>query len=190
MRTQSVSPSTALILTLTSAAIDPCIAKRKARAVVRSTSVVKLVHSRSRAKKASLSTTPKCQLQRTNQLMPVVPNGTFANIAAALCGCSATHGQTGPPFVNVIDSELPRPPEHTHLLLSSKESWVEVQGGPGTFALNSIRKNPLPNGTNGWVYRVKALGWIGIDRFKRCTSFSPGYVRPDLFHARGHGATG
>jgi hypothetical protein len=34
------------------------------------------------------------------------------------------------PFASAIDSDLPTPPEHTHLLLDSKASWVEVQGGP------------------------------------------------------------
>ncbi|WP_225773989.1 GFA family protein [Pseudomonas sp. Marseille-Q5115] len=33
------------------------------------------------------------------------------------------------PFASAIDTELPTPPEHTHLLLNSKASWVEVQGG-------------------------------------------------------------
>ena len=33
------------------------------------------------------------------------------------------------PFASAIDSELPVPPEHTHLLLDSKASWVEVQTG-------------------------------------------------------------
>lgn len=30
------------------------------------------------------------------------------------------------PFASVIDTELPVPPEHTHLMLGSKASWVEV----------------------------------------------------------------
>lgn len=30
------------------------------------------------------------------------------------------------PFASAIDSELPRPPERTHMLLNSKASWVEV----------------------------------------------------------------
>ncbi|MBA1288639.1 GFA family protein [Pseudomonas japonica] len=34
------------------------------------------------------------------------------------------------PFASAIDTELPVPPEHTHLLLNSKASWVEVQSGP------------------------------------------------------------
>jgi hypothetical protein len=34
------------------------------------------------------------------------------------------------PFASAIDTPLPTPPEHTHLLLDSKASWVEVQTGP------------------------------------------------------------
>ncbi len=33
------------------------------------------------------------------------------------------------PFASAIDSELPRPPEHTHLLLGSKALWVPVHAG-------------------------------------------------------------
>lgn len=33
------------------------------------------------------------------------------------------------PFASAIDSELPVPPEHTHLLLDSKAEWVEVEAG-------------------------------------------------------------
>jgi hypothetical protein len=35
------------------------------------------------------------------------------------------------PFASAIDSELPVPPEHTHLLLDSKASWVEVDKRKG-----------------------------------------------------------
>lgn len=35
------------------------------------------------------------------------------------------------PFASAIDTPLPVPPEHTHLLLDSKASWVEVDGRPG-----------------------------------------------------------
>jgi hypothetical protein len=35
------------------------------------------------------------------------------------------------PFASAIDTELPVPPQHTHLMLGSKASWVEVQGQPG-----------------------------------------------------------
>ena len=33
------------------------------------------------------------------------------------------------PFASAIDSELPVPPERTHLMLSSKASWVPVAAG-------------------------------------------------------------
>ena len=34
------------------------------------------------------------------------------------------------PFASTIDTELPVPPEHTHLLLASKAGWVEPEIGP------------------------------------------------------------
>lgn len=34
------------------------------------------------------------------------------------------------PFASAIDTELPSPPERTHLMLDSKAPWVEVQAGP------------------------------------------------------------
>lgn len=34
------------------------------------------------------------------------------------------------PFASAIDTPLPTPPEHTHILLDSKASWVEVDAGP------------------------------------------------------------
>lgn len=34
------------------------------------------------------------------------------------------------PFASAIDTELPVPPERTHLMLGSKAGWVEVQAGP------------------------------------------------------------
>lgn len=33
------------------------------------------------------------------------------------------------PFASAIDSELPRPPQRTHLMLGSKAGWVEVDAG-------------------------------------------------------------
>jgi hypothetical protein len=35
------------------------------------------------------------------------------------------------PFASAIDTELPVPPERTHLLLGSKAGWVPVHAGPG-----------------------------------------------------------
>lgn len=34
------------------------------------------------------------------------------------------------PFASAIDSELPKPPEHTHMMLGSKAGWVDVHAGP------------------------------------------------------------
>ncbi|MNY41749.1 hypothetical protein D3C86_1765870 [compost metagenome] len=34
------------------------------------------------------------------------------------------------PFASAIDTPLPVPPEHTHLMLGSKASWVEVEAQP------------------------------------------------------------
>jgi hypothetical protein len=35
------------------------------------------------------------------------------------------------PFASAIDTELPRPPQYTHLMLGSKAGWVEVQIAAG-----------------------------------------------------------
>lgn len=35
------------------------------------------------------------------------------------------------PFASAIDTELPVPPEHTHLMVGSKASWVELRLGDG-----------------------------------------------------------
>jgi len=34
------------------------------------------------------------------------------------------------PFASAIDTELPMPPEYTHLMLGSKATWVRVHAGP------------------------------------------------------------
>jgi hypothetical protein len=34
------------------------------------------------------------------------------------------------PFASAIDTPLPTPPEHTHLMLEFKAPWVEVEAGP------------------------------------------------------------
>jgi hypothetical protein len=34
------------------------------------------------------------------------------------------------PLASAIDTDLPVPPERTHLMLGSKASWVELQAGP------------------------------------------------------------
>lgn len=35
------------------------------------------------------------------------------------------------PFASAIDTDLPLPPENTHLMLGSKAGWVSVARGPG-----------------------------------------------------------
>jgi hypothetical protein len=35
------------------------------------------------------------------------------------------------PFASAIDTELPRAPEHTHIMLGSKAEWVAVEAGRG-----------------------------------------------------------
>jgi hypothetical protein len=35
------------------------------------------------------------------------------------------------PFASAIDTPLPKPPEHVHLMLGSAPAWVEVASGPG-----------------------------------------------------------
>ncbi len=35
------------------------------------------------------------------------------------------------PFASAIDSDLPIPPEHTHLMLDSKAPWVALHADPG-----------------------------------------------------------
>jgi hypothetical protein len=34
------------------------------------------------------------------------------------------------PLASAIDTDLPRPPAHTHMMLGSKANWVEVHAGP------------------------------------------------------------
>ena len=40
------------------------------------------------------------------------------------------------PFASVVDSELPKPPVTTHLMLDFKPSWVEFQRGPDDLVFN------------------------------------------------------
>lgn len=47
------------------------------------------------------------------------------------------------PFASAIDTELPVPPEHTHLLLDSRASWVEVAAKPGDKAFDQYPKESI-----------------------------------------------
>lgn len=40
------------------------------------------------------------------------------------------------PFASAIDTDLPSPPERTHLMLGSKANWVEVHAGPNDRKFN------------------------------------------------------
>jgi hypothetical protein len=47
------------------------------------------------------------------------------------------------PFASAIDTELPVPPEHTHLLLDSKAGWVEAAVKPGDQAFDQYPKESI-----------------------------------------------
>jgi hypothetical protein len=47
------------------------------------------------------------------------------------------------PFASAIDTPLPVPPEHTHILLDSKASWVEVNVRPGDKEFDSYPEESL-----------------------------------------------
>jgi len=55
------------------------------------------------------------------------------------------------PFASAIDTDLPVPPEHTHLLLNSKASWVEVYGGPGDKRFEEYPEESIAD----WHQRLK-----------------------------------
>jgi hypothetical protein len=38
------------------------------------------------------------------------------------------------PFASAIDTKLPVPPAHTHIMLASRAPWVEVTARPGDVA--------------------------------------------------------
>lgn len=62
---------------------------------------------------------------------------TSVDTAPVRCGCGIRTGtELVHPFASAIDTDLPIPPEHTHLMLDSKASWVEpqVQGHDRCFA--------------------------------------------------------
>lgn len=47
------------------------------------------------------------------------------------------------PFASAIDTPLPVPPEHTHLLLRSKADWVEVAAGPHDLQFNDYPQESI-----------------------------------------------
>src|SRR5690606_7316012 len=73
------------------------------------------------------------------------------------------------PFASAIDTELPVPPEHTHLMLGSKASWVEVQLAPADQQLDEYPQEWLAEGH----------GRLGVDRAERATA---GSMHHQSFH--------
>ena len=47
------------------------------------------------------------------------------------------------PFASVIDTDLPVPPEHTHMMLNSKAAWVKPQVGPKDQRFEAYPKESL-----------------------------------------------
>ena len=47
------------------------------------------------------------------------------------------------PFASAIDTPLPTPPEHTHMMLAFKVSWVEVDKNPGDHAFEHYPEESL-----------------------------------------------
>ncbi len=47
------------------------------------------------------------------------------------------------PFASAIDTPLPVPPEHTHLMLASKPDWVEFDRRPGDLAFDHYPKESI-----------------------------------------------
>ena len=50
------------------------------------------------------------------------------------------------PHASAIDTDLPVPPEHTHMMLSSKASWVEVQAKRKDRTFDEYPDESLRNG--------------------------------------------
>lgn len=47
------------------------------------------------------------------------------------------------PFASAIDSDLPIPPERTHMMLGSKAGWVQVHAGPRDQKFDAYPKESL-----------------------------------------------
>ena len=47
------------------------------------------------------------------------------------------------PFASIIDTDLPVPPERTHMMLGSKAAWVEVHAGPKDQMFEAYPKESL-----------------------------------------------
>jgi hypothetical protein len=57
------------------------------------------------------------------------------------------------PHASAIDTELPVPPEHVHMMLASKASWVEVEGKRG-----DVRVDAYPDCSLAQWHAQRGLG--------------------------------
>ena len=55
------------------------------------------------------------------------------------------------PFASAIDTELPVPPEHTHLMLDAKPGWVEARIEPGDQSFGKYPEESIAE----WHERVR-----------------------------------
>lgn len=53
-----------------------------------------------------------------------------SHCGSALCAWDPTWPELVHPHAGAIDTPLPVPPEHVHIFVGSKASWVDVEGGP------------------------------------------------------------
>ena len=54
------------------------------------------------------------------------------------------------PLASAIDTELPVPPERTHLMLADKPAWVRADIGPKDRQFDGYPENRWPSGTSAW----------------------------------------
>ncbi len=57
------------------------------------------------------------------------------------------------PFASAIDTDLPVPPEHTHMMLDSKATWVNVHTGPKDSSFKEYPNESLAD----WHLRLGAV---------------------------------
>ena len=76
------------------------------------------------------------------------------------------------PLASAIDTELPAPPERTHLMLADKPSWVSAHVGPKDRQFDGYPKESPAE----WHERP---GLSRPDRpVRRCSSLAPGGCNP------------
>ena len=62
------------------------------------------------------------------------------------------------PFASAIDTELPPPPEHTHLMLEAKPVWVEAEIGPDDQSFEEFPDESIAE----WHERVRPRTGRGV----------------------------